>query len=153
LKDNGDMRRPSSAAVLFLALLAAGCGYVMAGTWVDDPGNWSRAFHSTKPPDVTVVHSKYSRSPHFTFEFEYFFEIAPNTKLKEQLFSENKLRRLAGVEATKAKANVFGAVPAWFAPKAAGEYDTWVLEGEPNRNFKVLIDRTSGVMFLSDYQV
>ena len=29
----------------------------------------------------------------------------------------------------------------------------WVFEGEPNRNFKVLIDKTSGVIFLNDYQV
>ena len=143
----------AAMALVMAAGLPAGCGYGMAGTWVDDPGNWSRVFQSTKPPDVTVVHSKYWRSPHWTFEFAYYFEIAPNPKLKEQLFSKNKLRRMIGDEAAKAKANSFGEVPVWFAPKAASEYDIWVFEGEPDRNFRMLIDKTSGVVFLSDYQV
>jgi hypothetical protein len=124
----------------------------MAGTWVDDPDNWSRAFQSTKPADVAVVHSKYWRSPHWTFEFEYFFEIAPNQELQEQLFSENKLRRITGEEAAKAKEHNSDAAPVWFAPKAASEYDIWVFDDEPNRNFRVLIDKKSGVVFLSDYQ-
>ena len=128
-----------------------GCGYFMAGTWEDDPGNWSRALHSTKPPDVGVIHSKYWGSAHWTYEFEYFFEIAPNPKLKEQLFRENKLRQLTGDEAGKVKN--FGTVPSWFAPEDVTEYEVWVFEDERDRNFKVLIDRKSGVMFLSNYQL
>ena len=34
-----------------------------------------------------------------------------------------------------------------------GEYDIWIFEGEPDRNFKMLIDKESRVIFLSDYQV
>jgi uncharacterized membrane protein YjjB (DUF3815 family) len=75
-----------SPTVPILAVLVAGCGYVMAGTWVDGPGNWSRAFASTKPPDVSVVHSKYWRSPHWSFEFAYFFEIAPSPALTQSQF-------------------------------------------------------------------
>jgi hypothetical protein len=147
------MKQRAPIVTALLALLAAGCGYVMAGTWHDDPGNWQRAFQSTKPPDVTVVHSRYWRSPHWTYEFEYFFEIMPNAKLKEQIFTKNKLRKLTGDEATKARQNVFGDVPPWFAPKVWSEYDIWVFDGEPNRNFKVLIDTRSGAMFVNDYQV
>jgi len=33
------------------------------------------------------------------------------------------------------------------------EYDVWVFADASNRNFKVLVDKKSGVMFLSDYQV
>lgn len=80
----------------------------MAGTWEDDPGNWSRAFQSTKPPEVAVVHSKYWRSAHWTSEFEYFFEIAPNPQLKAQLFGENNVRQATGDEASQIKKNVFG---------------------------------------------
>jgi hypothetical protein len=148
------MVRPSSIA-LFLLMVSfdAGCGYFMAGTWDDDPGNWSRAFQSTKPPDVTVVHSRYWRSAHATYEFQYFFEIAPNTKLKEQLFAKNKLRQVTGDEAMKVRKNVFGEVPSWFAPGDVAEYEVWVFEGEPDRNFRILIDRKSGVMFLNDHLV
>ena len=56
-RDTNRMGRISSTAALLVATLAAGCGYVRAGTWVDDPGNWSRAFQSTKPADVSVIHS------------------------------------------------------------------------------------------------
>ena len=125
----------------------------MAGTWEDDPGNWNRAFRSTKPPDVTVVHSKYYRSPHWTYEFQYFFEIAPNTTFKTQLFAQNKLRLLTGKAATSVKSEAFGDAPSWFAPKDASAYEVWILAEEPDRKFKVLIDKTSGVIFLSDYQV
>jgi hypothetical protein len=148
------MKNLSTIAVLFLIVqLNAGCGYVKAGTWEDDPGNWNRALQSTKPPDVTVIHSKYWRSPHWSYEFEYYFEIGPNVKLKEQLFGKNKLQRVNGDEAAKVRKNVFGDVPPWFAPKNVTEYEIWVFEGEPNINFKILIDKKSGVMFLNDYQV
>jgi hypothetical protein len=146
------MRRWCSVALFVLAVLVnAGCGYFMAGTWEDDPGNWSRALHSTKPPDVRVIHSKYWRSAHWTYEFEYFFEIAPNQKLKEQLFRENKLRQLTGDQAGKVKN--FGTAPTWFAPKDVTEYEVWVFEGEPDHNFRVLIDKKSDVIFLSNFQV
>lgn len=148
------MKRPSSLALFLIVVLNAGCGYFMAGTWDDDPGNWSRAFRSSKPPDVTVVHSRYWRSAHWTYEVQYFFEIAPNTKLREQLFSENTLRHVTGDEATKIKKDVFGDAPVWFAPKGVAEYEVWAFkEDGSGRNFKVLIDRASGVMFLNDYQL
>jgi hypothetical protein len=148
------MKNFSKIALLLLTFqFNAGCGYVKAGTWKDDPRNWNRAFESTKPSDVTVVHSEYWRAPHWTYEFEYYFEIWPNAKLKEQLFGKNKLRRVKGDEAAAIKKNVFGDAPSWFAPKDLAEYEVWVYEDEPNSNFKVLIDKQSGVMFLNDYQV
>jgi hypothetical protein len=146
-------RRWLLALLVTLMLFDAGCGYFKAGTWEDDPGNWKRAFHSTKPEDVTVVHSKYWRSPHWTYEFQYFFEIAPNPKLKEQLFSKNKLRLITGNQAAKAKGNFFGDAPSWFAPRSVTDYDIWVFDQEPLSNFKVLIDRDTGNMFVTDYQV
>jgi hypothetical protein len=135
------------------AVVASGCGYFVSGTWEDDPENWARAFQSAKPPDVVVVHSKYWRSPHWSYEFQYFFEIAPNADLKRQLFSANKLRRVTGDEAEKARKNVFGNAPAWFAPKGFAEYEVWVFENDRDRNFKVLIDSGSGQMFVHDYVV
>jgi len=138
---------------LLLVLGNAGCGYVKAGTWEDDPENWNRALRSTKPPEVEVMHSRYWRSPHWSYEFEYFFEIGPNAKLKEQLFGKNKLQQVTGDEAANIKRNVFRDPPKWFAPNDVTEYEVWVLEGEPNSNFKVLIDKKSGVTFFNDYQV
>jgi len=147
------MTRRAAVVLSVVALLSSGCGYFMSGTWDDDPKNWGRAFDSTKPPEVIVVHSRYWRSPHWSYEFQYFFEIAPNTELKRQLFIANKLREVTGNEAVEARAKVFGDAPAWFAPKSLAAYEVWVFADEPGRNFKVLIDKVSGHIFMNDYQV
>jgi hypothetical protein len=147
------MTRRVVVVLSVVALLSTGCGYFMSGTWDDDPKNWGRAFHSTKPPEVTVVHSRYWRSPHWSYEFQYFFEIAPNAELKHKLFTSNKLREVTGNEAVEARARVFGDAPSWFAPKRPAHYEVWVFADEPGRNFKVLIDKVSGHIFMNDYQV
>ena len=77
--------------VLSALMLAAGCGYVQSGTWEDDPSNWTKAFRSTKPEDVVVLHSRYWRSAHWSYEAGHVFEVAANSKLRDQLFRENKL--------------------------------------------------------------
>jgi hypothetical protein len=133
--------------------LLSGCGYFKAGTWEDDPGNWTRAFRSTKPEDVSVIHSRYWRSAHWSYESAYFFEIAPHVKLKEQLFTKNKLRQVTGDEAAAVKQGLFSDAPSWFAPRGASEYDVWVYADEPRGSFTVLIDKGSGHMFLADHQV
>ncbi len=145
--------RLSHTLLAALVLVSAGCGYLRAGTRDDDPASWKGAFRSTKPPDVIVVHSRYWRSPHWTYEFQYFFEIAPNATFKERLFAQNKLRRITGDEAANAKGNVFGAAPDWFAPKAVTEYEVWVFADERVRTFKILIDRNSGHVFINEYLV
>jgi hypothetical protein len=147
------MRSTTAVLLLVAFVVSSGCGYVMSGTWEDDPKNWGRAFRSTKPPDVVVIHSKYWRSPHWSYEFQYFFEIAPNAELKKQLFTANKLRQLTGKEATEARAQIFGESPSWFAPKDLGDYEVWVFADEPGRHFKVLLDKATGHMFMHDYQV
>jgi hypothetical protein len=139
--------------VLVGAFLLAGCGYFKAGAWEDDAGNWTRAFASKRPEDVNVVHSRYWRAAHWTAEFGYFFEIAPNATLREQLFSKNKLRQVRGDEAATVKDGVFGDAPSWFAPKGVSEYDVWVYADEPRGNFRILIDKGSGHMYLADHQV
>jgi len=147
------MRRLAPACLTVLLILNVACGYIMAGTWEDDPRNWGRALQSTKPDDVLLVHSKYWRSPHWSYEFQYFLEIAPNAALQAQLFNENKLRKIADSESEAVRRDVFGDAPSWFAPKAVTEYDVWVFEKEPGRHFKVLIDKQSGEIFLSDFNV
>jgi hypothetical protein len=147
------MRRKAAAVLAVLVLLSTACGYAMSGTWNDDPENWHRAFRSTRPSDVVVVHSRYWRSPHWSYEFEYFFEIAPNAALKQQLFTANTLRQLTGKDAVEARARVFGDAPPWFAPKSLASYEVWVPADDPRSNFKVIIDKASGHIFLTDYQV
>jgi len=141
-----------TAIYLVLLLCLSGCGYFSSGTWENDPDNWERAFQSRKPDDVVVLHSKYWRSAHWTYEFQYFFEMERNDALQKQLFTQNKLVRLEGKDAITAKNNFFDESPAWFAPKTVDKYEVWVCE-ETESNFRVFADKETGNLFLTDYQV
>lgn len=145
--------RVSGTIIYLLLSLCSGCSLLSSGTWEDDADNWKRAFQSIQPDDVVVLHSWYWRSPHWTYEFEYFFEIECNAALTEQLFTENKLIQLDSEDAVIAKDNFFNDPPEWFAPKAVDEYEIWVFEDQPERNFRVLIDKETCTLFLAEYLV
>jgi hypothetical protein len=131
----------------------AGCGYFMAGTWEDDPDNWARAFNSTKPDDVIVAHSKYSRFPHFTCEFEYFFHIKANTKLHDQLFSDNDLIHVEDIDEVK-QYHVYGSkTPAWFLAKSPEKYDMWRCPDRSPCTYAIFIDKDNNDILVTDRQL
>ncbi len=139
-----------SIILLILTTILSGCH--SSGTWEDDPKNWDRAFRSDKPGDVIVLHSRYWRSPHFTFEFEYFFEIKTHEGLRKQLFTMNRLIMLKGIEASNAFQDVFADRPPWFLPKIENRYEVWIYKDRLRGNFRVFIDKDTGNLFLTDYQ-
>lgn len=125
----------------------------MAGTWEDDPKNWGRYFETIKPDDVVVVHSKYWRSPHWTFEFRCLFEIAPTPELTNQLFTQNRLRRLTESELSDADMQLTGDdVPNWF-PKDIFLLEAWKYEGYPGSSFRLFVDPATGHLFMTDEQI
>jgi hypothetical protein len=140
-------------AILLIAVLSSGCGYFLSGKWEDDPENWSRAFHSRQPNDVVVVHSLYWRAPHWTYEAGYLFEIEPSETLRKQLFGENALRRIERTEVDGRMRPCFGDCPEWFVPKAIEEYELWKYADDDTSEFRVLIDKSTGRIFLGDFQV
>jgi len=150
---HGVPARGISALIVLLAagLALIGCG--ASGTWDDDPENWDRAFQSTMPPCVVVVHSHYWRSPHWSFEFQYFFHIRRNSALKEQLFTENTLVQLEEERATDAASDFFGEKPSWFLPETPRGYAVWVFADDPESMFRVFVDEETGDLFLTDYIV
>jgi hypothetical protein len=139
----------SRFATLLLPLLTVACGYALSGRWEEDPKNWWRAFRSAKPGHVVVVHSLYWRSPHWTYEAGYAFEIKANQKFRDQLFRDNELRQ---VQERDTKSLCFSC-PAWFAPGALDRYDVWAYAKWPDSKFRVLVDKVTGNIFLTDYQV
>jgi hypothetical protein len=145
------MMRRSIAIVLIATTLIQGCGYFVSGTWDDDPDNWGRAFNSVKPDEVVVLHSRYSRFPHFTLEFEYFFEIEHNDSLVEQLFTQNRLVKKGSLNEGEFDYGRSGEAPPWFAPKSLDSYDIWIGEDSTRSNFQVLIDKETLHLFLTDY--
>ncbi len=128
-----------------LSLALFGCHE--SGTWVDDRGNWKRIFRAPQPADVKIIHSWFWRSPHFTYEFEYFLQLDANIELQKELFKLNPLsrsyeRELQAFPQPK---------PDWFAPKPLSDYETWAYADRTNSNFRLLIDRKSGELFLTDW--
>ncbi len=148
----GANRTTVLATILFcpIALALAGCGYFMSGTWEDDPGNWQRAFNTRQPDDVTVVHSLYKRMPHFTYEFEYYFQIEANAALREQLFEGTDMVRVEGGGDVKLHQ---GSAPSWFVPKDPGHYEVWQCRDRFECSLTVFIDTDTGDLFITDRQV
>jgi hypothetical protein len=88
-----------------------------AGTWEDDPKNWFRAFNEEQPPVVKVIHSKYWRSDHFTYEFDYYFEIEATPEWKEAFLKKHDLRQVSAPMARSFRTNNHSDdIPGWFAP-------------------------------------
>ena len=151
----GQIWMPRTAARLMVGALVAiisACGYIRSGTWEDDPRNWGRAFDSKKPA-VAVVHSRYWRSAHWSYEFEYFFQIKGDPEFKREFFARNKLEQLPASSVADTIRDSFGHPPLWFCPKDPDHYDAWAYRDPPAGNFKVIIDRDTGDLFLTDYSV
>lgn len=135
-----------------LALIFAGCHE--SGTWQNDTKNWKRAFGSAQPKDIKIVNSWYWRSPHFTYEFEYFFQLGPNDAFRQKVIGSGNLLDIT--PATKAEGEeaqrFFHSKPTWFIPKAIDQYEIW--RGKPpQENFRIFIDRATGDLFLTDSAV
>ncbi|HEV8113280.1 MAG TPA: hypothetical protein VGR31_10945 [Planctomycetota bacterium] len=136
-----------------LGVLLPGCGFLKAGTWEDDPKNWQRAFDAPLPPDVVVVHSKYWRSPHWTHECAYSFEVEATGAVREHLFDWANLARASPKDVAEWKADLGPESPAWFCPKPLASYEAWTFAQEPKGHFKLLVDPETGHLFLNDYQL
>lgn len=101
-----------------------------AGTWEDDPQNWFRAFNEPQPSGVTVVHSKYWRSNHFTFEYAYYFEVRATPEWREAFLQKGKLQRVPPEDAQSFNRNSNADMtPAWFAPEPLEDYEVWDIFG------------------------
>lgn len=72
---------------------------------------------------------------------------------REQLFSQNRLRKLRDEEIREAPRPCFGECPSWFAPKLLQQYDIWTYADDQHNNFRLLIDKETGTIFLGDHQV
>src|SRR5882757_5268739 len=76
-----------------------------AGTWEDDPKNWYRAFNEAQPSDVKVVHSKYWRSNHFTYEFVYYFEVEATPAWREAFLRKRNAELVSASAAASYRSN------------------------------------------------
>jgi len=123
-----------------------------SGTWENDQKNWRRIFRALKPPDVEVVHSWFWRSPHFTYECEYYVQIRKNPKFQDHLISMNNMHELT-TEQLRWVTDWSQHRPNWFAPNALIDYRVLVYPDVARGQFTLLIDRQTGDLFLYDVQL
>lgn len=142
------MKKNQFFYLLLIALTLISC-FNSAGTWEDDNENWKRAFNYTPTDSIEVIHSWYWKSPHFTFEHEYFFELTYNETIKEQFLTGNDLFQLDSSDYSSI--HHFNEKPNWFTPKEYHNYDVWSSYEYPN--YFVFIDKTKRRIFLSDYSI
>ena len=136
--------------ILLITVILMGCG--PSGTWSDDPKNWKRAFGEARPVEgVTVVHSWYMRTPHFTAEFAWFFELTLSDKVKRNLIESPGLRRLPLFSTEDLKLRVFSDRPGWFKPEPLSDYD--VFESTTDPGFFMLVQKSGGRSFWTRSQL
>ena len=137
--------------LILAAVLLVGCHE--SGAWKDDAQNWKRIFRVTKPDDITVTHSLFWRSPHFAYEYEYYIQVQKDADLQKRLLTMNSMTEIVGdMELQRATAWSQQRLN-WFAPKPIAQYHMWIYSNLPNSDFRLLIDRETGNLFLSDRQL
>jgi hypothetical protein len=131
-----------SALIVISSLVLVSCG----GKWDDDADNWSRAFNGqTRPADVTIVHSRYCRSPHFTYEAYYYFELTAS-----KAFLDAWLKGLVQETPSKDNLGLLLDRPNWFLPKTIESYDMWRIADNTNCYFRIFRDKSTGAIFATD---
>jgi hypothetical protein len=122
-----------------------------AGTWEDDPKNWYRAFNEKQPAEVKVIHSKYWRSNHFTYEYIYFFEVQATTEWRDAFLKKHKLELVSPSTARSFRTNTHSdTTPNWFAPDPVNNYDVWDKDGYFG---SVWINKTNGHIYFYDVEL
>lgn len=141
-------------SVVAIMVVFSGCGYFNSGTWESDRKNWIRAFNESQPRDIEVVNSRYMKTPHWSYEFEYFFHIKGSEAAKKRLIEVPNLKRYAVTDELFMRVDsFFQEKPVWFLPRELECYDIWILSDEPRGNFRVFEDRESGDLYITDNQI
>jgi hypothetical protein len=136
---------------IFKFFLLQAEGVAAAGTWEDDPKNWRRAFNEEPPAGVNVVHSKYWRSDHFTYEYIYYFEVEATPEWRANFLKQRQFELVAATNAWRfGESDLSDRNPGWFAPGPVEKYEVW---DKPQYHGSVWIDKTNGHMFFYDSQL
>jgi hypothetical protein len=137
--------------IAWCALGLSGCGYFVSGSWEDDPQNWERAFGAKRPATVVVVHSRYWRSPHWSVEYEYFFQLKGDPQSKKEIAERYDLELAQSNGASGLDGRTPG-TPGWFCVGPPGSYEAW-RPRERAASFRMYVDRGTGDLFLTDQQL
>jgi hypothetical protein len=139
--------------LLLLALLGLASCSPNAGRWEDDPKNFSRAFNgNSQPPGLKILHSRYMRTPHFTYEFEYFFVAEFNMELMDGFIGSGQMKRFEPADASSIELeDHFQEKPDWFRPKLLEKYEVWIFKDEPRQHFRLFLDKETKEIHYTDF--
>jgi hypothetical protein len=128
---------------LTFALLLAGC----SATYVDDKHNYERTFGIKCPKDVEVIHSYYYRSPHFTEEHEYYFQMTSTSgsNLLKMFILPNMVQATDENSPRPFFLGLRPNRPEWFAPEAVSNYEIWYCT---NQTHVLLGDKQTKILFV-----
>ena len=132
------------------ALIATtGCNYASSGTFTDAPLAWSWAFGDSNPPQgVTVNHSQYWSSAHFTEEYIWYFDLTLDANAVELILNDADFRVDNHLESTT---NYDSNAPQWFLPEGADGYTLYVSPSEPS--FLIYLNPDTGRSFWTKTQL
>lgn len=109
-------------------------------TWVDDPGNYKRAFGFAKPPEVEVIHSYYKE--HYPGQFQYFFAMKTSPAFQASLLSQRGTTKKNGPLGREG----CGEPPDWFVPNPSDQYELWI---SPSRtSVRMFRDIRTGIFYV-----
>ena len=148
---NRTVRTIQKLILIFSVIFLSACQE--SGTWTDDAQNWERIFQHEKPSDVTLLHSSYWRSPHFAYEYEYFLQIQKNSAFEKQILSAYPMAEIVDKKELAELAQGSQGRPDWFIPKPISKYRVWKYSDLVDSRFRLLIDKESGDVFLTDIQL
>ncbi len=97
-----------------------------------------------------VVRSWYMRTPHFTAEFAWFFQLELSAKAKKELVSSPALvkSKLTPEEALR---RVYQPRPAWFLPELSSAFE--VFESKESSDFLVFVEKAGSRSFWTALQL
>ncbi len=125
-------RIPKLAAIL-IAAAPTGCGPFASGTWSDDPKNWQRAFaESTPNGDIRIIHSWYMRTPHFTSEYAWFFELELADRARITPHGSPGFELIPFTEESAVPLPVFTPSPPWFKPEPREAFEVYRSTANPS---------------------
>jgi hypothetical protein len=137
---NVGQKKMKSLALVLIAFALAGCGPFVSGTWNDDPKNWKRAFGETRPSDgISIVRSWYMRTPHFTAEFAWFFELELSDKAKKELVENPDISKMSIASPEDLRSRIYQDRPSWFSPEPLSAYE--VFESKIDRDFLIFVEK------------
>jgi hypothetical protein len=135
-----------------LLLILPACNF-SSGRWEDDPKNFARAFRGNiKPPNLKILHSRYMRTPHFTYEFEYFFVAEYNKEMMDGFIASGQMKLYEPSDAASFRLDQHcEEKPIWFRPKPLEDYEVWIFKDEPRQHFRLFMDKKTKELHYTDY--